>query len=79
MKNKRGLSKLTLLILVALIIAAVYFWIKYFSEPLTTVVTGGAEQSLPALDTAKKVSEQASKAVRTADEATKKLNEDMEK
>lgn len=79
MKKEKGISKITLLIILVFILAAIYFWFKSFSEPLTSVVTGGAEQSLPALNTAKKVSEQASKAVQATEEANKKLNEDVNK
>jgi len=78
MNNKKGVSKLVIILIIAAMVVGVYFWLKYFSEPLTTIVTGGAQQSLPALDKAKKVSETVNKAIRARDEATKKL-EDLEK
>lgn len=78
-KQDKGISKLAFLVIMIIIIAAAFFWVKYFSEPMTTVVTGGAEQSLPALDKAKKVSETVNKAVQTTDEAARKVNEDVEK
>lgn len=79
MKKEKGISGLALLLIIALIAAGAYLWFKHFSEPLTTVVTGGAEQSLPALDTAKKVGDRASKAVQATGETTRRLNEDIEK
>ena len=79
MKKEKGISRITLLLILVVIFAAIYFWFQYFSEPLTSVVTGGAEQSLPALDTAKKVSDKASKAVQATEDTTSKLNEEKEK
>lgn len=79
MNKEKGISKLALLLILATLIIFNYFLFKKFSEPVTEVLTGGAEQSLPALDTAKKVSEQANKAVQAAEDATGKLNEETEK
>jgi uncharacterized protein (UPF0333 family) len=79
MKSEKGISKLAFLVILIIIIIAVFFWVKYFSEPMTTVVTGGAEQSLPTLDKAKKVGGTVNKAVQTTDEAARKLNENAEK
>ena len=79
MKKTKGISTLALLLIIAIIIAGVYFFFKYFPEPVTEVLTGGARQSLPALDTAKKVGDKANKAVQATDEATKKLDEDMKR
>lgn len=76
MKKEKGISKLAFLVMLLIIIVAVFFWVKYFSEPMTTVVTGGAEQSLPALDKARKVGDTVNKAVQIKDEAARKLNED---
>jgi hypothetical protein len=79
-KNDKGISKLAfMMIMIIIIIAAVFFWVKYFSEPIITVVTGGAEQYLPAIDKAKKVSETANKAVKAKDEMVGKINENAEK
>jgi hypothetical protein len=59
----------------AIIIAGIFLWFKYFSKPVTTVLTGGAEYSLPALDKAKKVGDRANKAVQATDEATKGIEQ----
>jgi len=73
MKKEKGGSKLVFLIIICVIIAFIFFWFKYFSKPVTTVLTGGAEYSLPALDKAKKVGDRANKAVQATDEATKRM------
>jgi hypothetical protein len=73
MKKEKGGSKLVFLIIIGVIIAFIFFWFKYFSKPVTTVLTGGAEYSLPALDKAKKVGDRANKAVQATDEATKRM------
>lgn len=75
MKKDKGGSKLFFLIIMAIIIAGIFLWFKYFSKPVTTVLTGGAEYSLPALDKAKKVGDKANKAVQATDEATKRIEE----
>lgn len=67
---------MTLLLIIAVIIAGIFLWFKYFSEPLTEVVTGGAEQSLPALDKAREIGEAASEAVKATDAATRELHKD---
>ncbi len=79
MKKKKGISKLAFLVMMIIIIVAIFFWVKYFSEPMTTVVTGGAEQSLPALDKAKKARDTMNKATQAKEEAARKLNEDVGK
>ena len=79
MKKEKGISKLAFLVIMIIIIVAVFFWVKYFSEPMTTVVTGGAEQSLPALDKAKKARDTINKATQAKEEAARKLNEDVGK
>ena len=76
MKKEKGSLKIIFLIFLIIIVAAIYFWFKHFSKPATTVLTGGAEYSLPALDKAKKVGDKANKAVQATDEATRKLNEE---
>ena len=78
MKKEKGISKLILLLILVALVIFNYFLFKKFSEPVTEVLTGGAEHSLPALDTAKKVSDQANKAVQATEEATRKL-QDAEK
>ncbi|OGP90174.1 MAG: hypothetical protein A2031_08340 [Deltaproteobacteria bacterium RBG_19FT_COMBO_43_11] len=75
MKKEKGISMLAFLVIVIIIIAAVFFWFKYFSEPMTTVVTGGAQQSLPALDKAKKARDTINKATQAREEAARKANE----
>ena len=79
MKKTKGISKLAFLVIMIIIIAAVFFWIKYFSEPMTTVVTGGAEQSLPELDKAKEAADKVNKAVQATEEAARKRNGDAGK
>ncbi len=71
MKKEKGISKLALLLILAAMIIFTYFLLKNFSEPVTEVLTGGAEQSLSALDKAKKVSDAANKAVQATEETTK--------
>lgn len=73
MKNEKGISKLALLIILVVIIIFNYLLFKYFSKPVTEVLTGGAEYSLPALDKAKKVGDKANKAVQATDEAAKRM------
>jgi uncharacterized protein (UPF0333 family) len=78
MKKEKGILKLAFLVIMIIIIVAVFFWVKYFSEPMTTVVTGGAEQYLPALDKAKKVGETVNKAVQAKDETAEKIIENAQ-
>ncbi|MBN1473688.1 MAG: hypothetical protein JW914_03650 [Syntrophaceae bacterium] len=73
MEKEKGSLKIIFLIFLIIIVAGIYFWFKHFSKPATTVLTGGAEYSLPALDKAKKVGDKANKAVQATDEATKRI------
>jgi len=73
MKKEKGSLKIIFLIILIIVVAGIYFWFKHFSKPVTTVLTGGVEYSLPALDKAKKVGDRANKAVQATDEATKRM------
>ncbi|MGP8154699.1 MAG: hypothetical protein ACLQBQ_11290 [Smithella sp.] len=79
MKNEKGTSKWALIFIIALIIVAVIYWSKYFAKPMATVMMGGAEQAQPAIEKAKQASDAVSRANKVAEEAAKKVNEDVEK
>jgi len=76
MKNERGASKWVLIFIIALIIAVIIYWSKYFAKPMATVMMGGAEQAQPAIEKAKQASDAMSRANRVAEEAAKKVDED---
>ena len=76
LKNRKGISPLIVIVLVALLIVFVAVWIKYFSKPLTTVVTGGIERAEPAKDRARQAGDALEKLNRNTDETAKKLNEE---
>ena len=79
MKNKRGISKLGLFLIIAIIIVAAMYWAKYFAKPMATVMMGGAEQAQPAIEKAHKASESVSQTIKVEEEATKKMNEEADK
>jgi hypothetical protein len=79
MKSEKGVSKLYLILLIALAIAAAIFWSKYFARPMATVMMGGAEQAQPAIEKAKQASDAVDRANKVTEEAVKKVSEDAEK
>jgi hypothetical protein len=66
MKNEKGVSKLVLFLITAIIIIAAIYWARYFAKPMATVMMGGAEQARPAIEKAK----QANDAVNRNNQAT---------
>jgi hypothetical protein len=79
MKNERGISKLGLFLIIALIIIAAIYWAKYFAKPMATVMMGGAEQAQPAIEKARQASDAVNRANQVTEDAAKKINEDAAK
>jgi hypothetical protein len=75
MKNEKGISKLVLLLIVALIIIAAISWAKYFAQPMATVMMGGADQARPAIEKAQKASDAVDKVNQITQEVERKANE----
>ena len=79
MKNEKGISKLSLFLIIALIIVAAIYWAKYFAKPMATVMMGGAEQAKPAIEKARQASDSVSRANQVTEDAVKKASEDAAK
>jgi len=79
MKSQKGVSRWGVILIIALLIAAGFFWSKYFARPTATVMTQGLDEAKPALEKAHRMSDTAERAVRAAEEATKKMNEETTK
>ena len=79
MEKEKGLSKLVLFVIIALIIIAVIYWARYFAKPMATVMMGGAEQAQPAIEKAKQASDATNRATQAEEEAAKKASEDTQK
>ena len=79
MEKEKGISKLVLFVIIALIIVAAIYWARYFAKPMATVIMGGAEQSRPAIEKAKQASDAVSRANKVTEEAAKKVSEDTQK
>jgi uncharacterized protein (UPF0333 family) len=79
MKNKRGISKLVLFLIIAIIIVAAIYWARYFAKPMATVMMGGAEQAQPAIEKAKQASDSVNRTNQVTEEAAKKASEDAAK
>jgi len=79
MKNEKGISKLVLFVIIALIVFAAIWWAKYFAKPMATIMMGGAEQAQPAIEKANQASDTMNKATQAAEEAAKKASENTEK
>jgi archaellum component FlaF (FlaF/FlaG flagellin family) len=77
MKNEKGISTWAVILIIALLVAAGIVWSKYFAEPTATVMMQGADQAKPALEKAHQASDTADRAVKAAEEATKKMNENV--
>ena len=76
MKNEKGISTWAVILIIALLIAAGFVWSRYFAKPMATVMMQGADQAKPAMEKAHQTSDAAERAVKAAEEATKKMNED---
>ena len=79
MEKEKGISKLVLFVIIALIIVAAIYWARYFAKPMATVMMGGAEQARPAIEKAKQASDAVSRANKVTEEAAKKVSEDTQK
>ena len=79
MEKEKGISKLVLFVIIALIIVAAIRWARYFAKPMATVMMGGAEQAQPAIEKAKQASDATNRATQAAEEAAKKASEDTQK
>jgi hypothetical protein len=79
MEKEKGISKLVLFVIIALIISAAIYWARYFAKPMATVMLGGAEQAQPVIEKAKQASDATNRAKRAAEEAVKKASEDTQK
>ena len=79
MKNERGISKLVLFLIIAIIIIAAIYWARYFAKPMATVMMGGAEQARPAIDKAKQASDAVNRTNQVTEEAARKVSEDAAK
>lgn len=77
MRNQKGISKLAIVVLIALLIVILVIWSNYFSKPLTTVMTGGIERAEPAMDKAKQAGDAIDRLNRTTDETAKKIDEEF--
>ena len=79
MEKEKGISKLVLFVIIALIIVAAIYWARYFAKPMATVMMGGAEQAQPAIEKAKQASDAVSRANKVTEEAAKKVSDDTQK
>ena len=79
MEKEKGISKLVLFVIIALIIVAAIYWARYFAKPMATVMMGGAEQARPAIEKAQQASDAMSRANKVAEEAAKKASDDTQK
>ena len=79
MKNEKGISKLFLLLIIALIIIAAIYWARYFAKPMATVMMGGAEQARSAIEKAKQASDAVNRNNQATEDAEKKTSEDAAK
>jgi uncharacterized protein (UPF0333 family) len=79
MEKEKGISKLVLFVIIALIIIAAIYWARYFAKPMATVMLGGAEQAQPVIEKAKQASDATNRANQAAEEAVKKASEDTQK
>ena len=79
MKNEKGVSKLGLFLIIAIIIIAAIYWARYFAKPMATVMMGGAEQAQPAIEKAKQASDAVNRNNQVTEEAARKASEDEAK
>ena len=76
MKKEKGISKLGLFFIIAIIIVAAICWARYFAKPMATVMMGGAEQARPAIEKAKQASDATNRANQVTEDAARKASED---
>jgi len=79
MKNEKGVSKLVLFLIIAIIIIAAIYWARYFAKPMATVMMGGAEQARPAIEKAKQASDAVNRVNQITQDVEKKVGEDAAK
>ena len=79
MKNEKGISKLSLFLIIAIIIVAAICWARYFAKPMATVMMGGAQQAQPAIEKAKQARDAVNRNNQVTEEAEKKTSEDAAK
>ena len=79
MEKEKGISKLVLFVIIALIIIAAIYWARYFAKPMATVMMGGADQAQPAIEKAKQARDATNRATQAEEEAAKKASEDTQK
>jgi len=79
MEKEKGISKLVLFVIIALIIVAAIYWARYFAKPMATVMMGGAEQARPAIEKAKQASDAVNRTNQVTEEAARKVSEDAAK
>lgn len=79
MKNEKGVSKLVLFLIVAIIIIAAIYWTRYFAKPMATVMMGGAEQARPAIEKAEQASDAVNRNNQMTEDAARKAIEDAAK
>jgi len=79
MKNERGISKLALFLIIAIVIVAAIYWARYFAKPMATVMMGGAEQARPAIEKAKQASDAVNRTNQITEDAARKASEDAVK
>lgn len=79
MKNEKGISIWSVILLIAVLIGAAILWSWYFAKPMATVMMGGAEQAQPAIEKARKAGDMVSQADKATEEQNKKLTEESDK
>ena len=79
MKNEKGISKLSLFLIIAIIIVAAICWARYFAKPMATVMMGGAQQAQPAIEKAKQASDAVNRINQVTEETARKTSEDAAK
>jgi len=76
MKNEKGISKVLVIVLLVLLAIGVIYWAKYYAQPMATVMTGGAEQAKPAIQSANRASDAMSNMTHVTEDVSKKANEE---
>ena len=71
MQNEKGVSKLVLFLITAIIIIAAIYWARYFAKPMATVMMGGAEQARPAIEKAKQANDAVNRNHQATEDAVK--------
>ena len=79
MKNEKGISKLSLFLIIAIMIVAAICWARYFAKPMATVMMGGIDQAQPAIEKAKQASDAVNRINQVTEETARKTSEDAAK